>query len=263
MSQDQEEQSMSKVCRWNTCFKNCMNATGKATTPVRATCKANCKCWFLEAEDEAVLAQDAEINMDSSVCRWNNCYNSCKHNGGKGKYCKKYCNCWFLEEELGSIDEEEFKNQEISAVASSCYYYAAKCKAWGYKYVNCYSGYCSNYAIEEETSQEISTASCTYYAQRCRAYGYKYVYCSTGYCSNLAAPTEAPLELQAAPCYAYARRCKYLGYKYVYCSTGTCSNYVQEEQQEVAASSPCVAYARRCIRLGYKYVYCGSGRCSN
>lgn len=175
MSQDQEEQSMSKVCRWNTCFKNCMNATGKATTPVRATCKANCKCWFLE--NEVAQGESSEVST------------------------------------------------------ASCTYYAQRCKAYGYRYVYCATGYCSNLvveneaALEEETSSEVATASCYYYAQRCKAYGYKYVYCSTGYCSNLAVAEETRFELSAAPCYYYAQRCKSLGYKYVYCSTGGCSNY--------------------------------------
>jgi hypothetical protein len=131
--------------------------------------------------------------MDSSICKWNNCYNSCKHNGGKGKYCKKSCNCWFLEEEIGSIDEEEFKQVEVST--ASCTYYARRCISLGYKYVNCYSGYCSNYAVEEEKAQELETASCYYYAKRCKSLGYRYVYCSTGMCSNYAMPQEAPVEL--------------------------------------------------------------------
>jgi len=170
--------------------------------------------------------------MDSSICKWNSCFNTCKHNGGRGKYCKKNCNCWFVEEEMGSVDaaseEEEFKNQEISAVSARCYNYAIRCKNLGYRFVNCYTGYCSNYAVEEEKAQELASASCYKYAQRCRYLGYRYVYCSTGMCSNYAMPQEAAVELEAASCYSYAKRCRYLGYKYVYCSTGMCSNYVAE-----------------------------------
>jgi len=122
-SNDEEEQTMNKVCRWNTCFKTCMNSTNA----VRATCKANCKCWFLENEQETVEEVTAAP-----------CYyyaKRCKSLGYKYVYCSTgTCSNYLVEQE-----------QMSEVAAAPCYYYARRCKSLGYKYVYCSTGACSNY----------------------------------------------------------------------------------------------------------------------
>jgi len=46
---NEEEQILSKICKWNDCFKSCM---ANQTYTTRAGCKTSCKCWFLAAVDE-------------------------------------------------------------------------------------------------------------------------------------------------------------------------------------------------------------------
>jgi hypothetical protein len=57
LAQQEEEQILSRVCKWNTCFKNCMS---NHTLPTRAGCKSSCNCWFLAAEDEQALENNNE-----------------------------------------------------------------------------------------------------------------------------------------------------------------------------------------------------------
>jgi len=233
----------SSVCKWNTCFNQC-RANNLSWT--RSMCKKQCNCWFLEGEEETELQAKTEEEqvLNSSICKWNNCFNQCIMTAyNTRKACKKYCNCWFVEEEA---EEESLISNKIcryNKAYKACMKTQVVVTAAGKdkdgkaipevtrnatradckKTAGCWFLEEEAAVPENEVPSEVATSSCTYWAMRCKRLGYRYVYCNTGLCSNYAVEQEERVELSAASCWKYAQRCKNLGYRYVYCSTGACS----------------------------------------
>jgi hypothetical protein len=71
----------------------------------RAYCKSQCNCWFVEEEEDLTSGQDEELEMNSRICKWNNCFNACFVGAANRAACKTQCNCWFLEEEEENLTQ--------------------------------------------------------------------------------------------------------------------------------------------------------------